>query len=259
MKDLMRNNFLSKHNYNFYHFKPSLLNSVDSSVADLFPVIICSSLGIIYGPFVFGIFGIFSSHQIWRCPCGVFGFTCVMVIRWCISVLLLLYLGSTKFWVDDFYHLFFSFLFYRFFLNVSKERVLYKHGVLTKFTWHHVHFLAFLCFGIFMIRLFLVLLFLEFLEFFHPIKYEDIRVSRPFHAFPMGVGGCNYTTWKGVKKEVSSAIFCDPRSKVKVAKFKKVKFSCVHDNSSLDCRIFTKFGAHVLWTMVQSWLDLGGR
>jgi len=45
---------------------------------------------------------------------------------------------------------------------------------------------------------------------------------------------------------VSSTMFGDPRSKVKVTKVKKVKIACGHDNFSLDAWIFTKFGTYKL-------------
>ena len=82
--------------------------------------------------------------------------------RYCFCSILV----QPSFWVDDFLSSIFSIFLLNliFVLNVSKERVLYKHGVLTKFTWHHVQFLVFLCFRSFIIRLFLVLL--EFLKNF---------------------------------------------------------------------------------------------
>ena len=54
-------------------------------------------------------------------------------------------------------------------------------------------------------------------------------------------------------------MFCDPRSKVKVTKVKKVKYASGHDNSRLDGWIFTKFGTHMLQTIIKNEFEFGGR
>ena len=54
-------------------------------------------------------------------------------------------------------------------------------------------------------------------------------------------------------------MFCDPRSKVKVTKVKKVKIACGHDNLSLDAWIFTKFGTYMLQTITKDEFEFGGR